>query len=314
MAKKEKKKNSFLDPKILINVLISLVIMFCLFKFANINVKNLITQIKSTNLIWFSLTVLTCVIQVYTNSMRWHILTNLLNYKIKYLRSVHWYFQAAFSNNFLPSNIGGDALRAYYLGKEHKDWLRAASTVLVERLTGFFIMICAIPLGLAFMKLSPTVNSMPSKLYWGLLGIFVITIVMALSYKIWTMIPLKFIEKIKFAIEEYTQCHKSLSRVLIWTVITHGFLVFTNIFAAKSLGVAVNEIPFWYWLLITPTATLASFVIPAVKGIGAKEASYVYFLSMIGVKPDLGLSIAFIVFAATLVASLPGITVIFQRK
>lgn len=314
MKEANKKKNKFLDPKILINVLISLLIVFCLFKFAKIDIKNLLTQIKSTNLYWFSLAVLSCVIQVFTNSVRWNILTSLLGYKIKYLRSVNWYFQGAFSNNFLPSNIGGDALRAYYLGKEHKDWLRAASTVLVERLTGFFIMICAIPLGLAFMKISPPANTMPSKLFWGLLGIFIMTIFMTLTYKIWTMIPIKFVEKIKFAIEEYTKCHKSISKVLIWTVITHVFLVFTNIFAAKSLGVAITQIPFWYWFLITPTATLASFVIPAVKGIGAKEASYVYFLSMIGINADLGLSIAFIVFAATLVASLPGVGVIFQRK
>ncbi len=57
---------------------------------------------------------------------------------------------------------------------------------------------------------------------------------------------------------------------------------------------------------------MLSFVIPAVKGVGAKEASYIYLLAFIGVSGSDALAIAFIIFLGTLIATLPGISIVFR--
>lgn len=319
---------------LIINLVISALIVFLLFSFAKLNIVELFREIKKTNLFWFSLCTLGFLAQIFTNAYRWNILTNLLNYKLKYLRALRWYFKAMFSNSFIPTNIGGDALRAYLLGKDKRDWLRASGTVIVERIFGLVTMLANIPLGLGFyyihqdyFKEEVVAIDLPelailSYRLWGawhyefkavktlvLLAwvLVAFTLVVILTYKLWSKIPLKTIAKIKYAVEEYTQCHKSLAKVILWTIITHVFLILSNIFAAKALGLGLLEIPWWYWFLLIPAVTFMGAIVPAMKGVGAKEASYVFFLGIIGLSTEKSLGVGLLVFAAMLLSSLPGL-------
>ena len=86
-----------------------------------------------------------------------------------------------------------------------------------------------------------------------------------------------------------------------------------NVCSAYAMGVTLKALPFWYWLLITPASTLAGFIIPTVKGVGAKEASYIYFLGLVGINTETSLAIAFLSFLATTISTLPGITIAFRR-
>lgn len=299
--------------KLLINILVSALILFLIFKFAKIDFHAFWIQLKNTNLFWFSLCTLALLITIFTNCYRWHILTLVLDYNLSFSKALKIYFEACFGNNFLPTNIGGDAFRAYELGKSNKTWLRAASTVLAERMMGFVVMFALLPLGLIFLDLSEYKNSFPEKLVWALWAVFLGMIFSMLTYKLWISLPWSPIQKIKYAVEEYTKCRKSILIVLIWTLITHIFLYLGNIFAAKSVGVSFSSIPLWYWILLIPAATLASFIIPALKGVGAKEAAYVSFLGIVGINPEQALAIGFITFIVTFIISLPGITLVFKK-
>lgn len=299
--------------KTFLHLAVSIAIVVVLFKFADLDLIELYEQIKATDIFWFSMVALAFLVQIFTNTYRWFILAKLLGYQNSYLKAVHWYFQGQFSNSFLPTNLGGDALRAYKLGKLDRDWIKAASTVLAERLFGFVMMFSLLPVGLVFLWLTGHYAALPAKLYYGLWLLFAGMIIGILSYKLWSRIPVKFVSKIKFAVDEYLQCHKSLSKVVLWTFITHIFLIIANICAAKAVGLSLVSVPIWYWFLLVPVGTLAAFAVPAMKGLGAREASYVYFLSLMSITSEKALAIAFMIYAGMLVASLPGITIVFQK-
>jgi glycosyltransferase 2 family protein len=299
--------------KLLVNFFVSILILFLIFKFAKIDFQSFWEQLKQTDLFWFGISSFALLITIFTNCYRWHILTRLLDYDLRFAKAIKIYFEASFGNNFLPTNIGGDAFRAYELGKPNKSWLRAASTVLVERMLGFLVMFAILPVGLVYLQFSVYKNSFPEKLSLALWAVFILTVLGILSYKLWSKLPLGLVQKIKYAVEEYTKCQKSLFKVTLWTFITHFFLYLGNIFAAKSVGVDFSSIPIWYWILLIPAATLASFIIPALKGLGAKEAAYVSFLGILGISPEKALAIAFINFISTFLISLPGISLVFRK-
>jgi len=308
------KAKSFSYTKLILNLGISAAILYALWKFADIDVSKLITEIKSTDMFWFGLCCLGFLVQIFTSAYKWRKLTALLDYKLGYWQAVHMYFQATFSNSFLPSNFGGDALRAYKLAKDgDRNWIKAASTVLVERLFGFMVMFSMIPIGLILLKQSGLESNFEPKLIYLLWLGFAGMVAGIASYKLWSRIPFGPIQKINYAVEVYTKCHKSITSVIVWTYFTHGILLLSNIAAAKSVGVALHQIPIWYWFLLLPACTLASFVIPSVRGLGAKEACYVYFLAFLGVSSEQSLAVAFLCFAAFLITSLPGITLVLRR-
>lgn len=288
------------------------------FKF---NPKSFIDKILQLDLRFFALASFFSVLTIVTNTYRWWIITKGFNYKISYWTGLLWYFEGMFANNFFPSNVGGDALRAFYLGtlkhpadKQDGDWLSAGLTVILERLFGFTMMFFFFPLSLIFIYSQNLSHTMPERLIQALFILSVVPFFAFFGYKIWIKIPipLAIFQKIKIAVSEFIVHKRSVLIVLLWTFITHVFLMAVNVFSALALG--VTQIPFWYWFLVVPLATLASYVIPAVKGLGAREATYVFLLSIIGVSFDHSFAIAVTVFLATLVSSVPGITLVRKGR
>ncbi len=301
-------------PLILISkICISIALAYLMIKFCHLDIRKTFTAIKSTHILWFIACTIMFTATTFTNAYRWLILVRLLNYKLSFGKALRMYFESTFSNNFLPTNFGGDAIRAYDLGKKDKSWLRAASTVLTERFYGFAMMFLMIPVGLFMMKHTSFSNAIPSEIALALWLTFIGTVVFFGTYKLWSKIPLNIVQKINYAVQEYTRCKKSLQKVLLWTLITHLLLLIGNVCSAYALGIGIDQIPVWYWLIITPAATLAGFIIPAVKGVGAKEASYIYFLGLLGISSDTSLAIGFIAFIATTLSTLPGLSIAFRK-
>ena len=298
---------------LLLQIVVSVILLAVFIKFSDLDIAATIVQLKYTDLRYFALATLMFAITIFTNSYRWMKLARLLDYDLSYKHALSSYFESSFYNNFLPSNFGGDALRSYNLAKPTRSWLKAASTVFVERMFGFLVMFTLIPFGLIILRFSPFANAMPRQITDSLWLCFIGTVVGLASYKIWSRIPLRIIKKVNFAIQEYTKCHRSMVLVITWTFISHLFFLLGNVFSALAMGVGLEQVPFWYWLLMTPAATLAGFVIPAMKGVGAKEACFVYFLGLIGLSSNDSLAIAFVSFIAILLATLPGFPVIFRK-
>jgi glycosyltransferase 2 family protein len=66
---------------------------------------------------------------------RWWLLLSVSGADVSLGAAIRYYFIGIFTNNFLPSTVGGDAARVYYLGREH-GYQRIAASVLVDRLLG----------------------------------------------------------------------------------------------------------------------------------------------------------------------------------
>jgi hypothetical protein len=89
---------------------------------------------------WFylaSLGVLTVGQLLY--ALKWLIVLRGIGRRVGFWRLVEEYFVAIFANNFLPTMIGGDVARVYYLGRD-EGYGRVAASVVVDRLLGFSAM------------------------------------------------------------------------------------------------------------------------------------------------------------------------------
>jgi uncharacterized protein (TIRG00374 family) len=298
---------------VFLKILISGLLVYLVFRFSDLDLKKTLLVLKTTNLLWASLCLVFISATVFTNAYRWMILANLLDYNMSYPKALRMYFESSFTNNVLPTNFGGDAIRAFELGRQNKSWLRAASTVLMERFLGFSMMFTLVPIGLIASKFTPFKNCLPLPVETALWASFTMMVFSVIGYGLWSKIPLGFIQKIKFAITEYTKCHKSLSKVILWTFITHVFFISGCICSGWAVGQGFAQIPWWYWLVFIPSATLASFVIPSIKGAGAREVSFIYFLNLIGVSGDKALAIAILGLLATMISTVPGISIVFRK-
>src|SRR5207247_817835 len=66
------------------------------------------------------------LISYFLGIKRWQVLSRSLGIEVKFYRFVVLHFLGLFCNNILPSGIGGDFVKAYYLSKpdqKHKSLL-----------------------------------------------------------------------------------------------------------------------------------------------------------------------------------------------
>ena len=299
---------------LVLKIVISILLVYLMIKFTKLDLVKTFEILKASNWFWFGASCLATLATIFTNTYRWRLLALQSGYRLSYLESLKMYFEAMFSNNFLPSNFGGDAWRSYELGRTNKAWLKAASTVIMERLFGFTMMFALMPIAIIIMNFSMHKGAIPEKLVFALWMSFVSMIVFYAAYPLWSRINLGFIQKIKVTFEEYTGCMDTMKNVAIWTFITHVFLMSSNVFAALAIGIGPSQIPIWYWFIVVPTSILLSFVIPAVKGASPKETVYITLLGFIGIGSSEAYAIGFLIFLATLITTVPGVSIVFRKN
>ncbi len=76
------------------------------------------------------------VIAQFLFVLRWTLLMRVLSIKIGFWPAVRLHFLGLFYNNCLPSSVGGDFLRAWYVTRHTDKRLEAALSVFVDRLVG----------------------------------------------------------------------------------------------------------------------------------------------------------------------------------
>jgi hypothetical protein len=68
------------------------------------------------------------------NAARWYVLLRAQSARVSFFETVKIVFAGAFVSNFLPSTIGGDAVRIVYVRRYFSGWAVGAASVVMDRL------------------------------------------------------------------------------------------------------------------------------------------------------------------------------------
>ena len=79
------------------------------------------------------------------NAARWYVLLHAQSAPVSYFETVKIVFAGAFVSNFLPSTIGGDALRIVYVRRYFSGWATGAASVVMDRLLNVLSFFVTLP-------------------------------------------------------------------------------------------------------------------------------------------------------------------------
>lgn len=97
---------------------------------------------------WFALAVAVLVAAFVVGAKRWHVYLRAAGTKVRFADVLRAYLIGVFVTNFLPSEIGGDAARAWVVGGPGTR-VRAATTVVVDRVVALGCLLVVAWIGLA---------------------------------------------------------------------------------------------------------------------------------------------------------------------
>lgn len=240
-----------------------------------------------------------CVFQ----ALRLHVL--IAHYTASLRTSIRLFFIGAFFNNLLPSNVGGDAMRLYYLSKQRGvGWAGPMSLLLLHRVSGLFAMLLGFAVYLAlegsrFFALATNagvrINApTPWMVLVSLTLLFVFVLLVYATRR--TKLGHKVYERISATLSQARAAIGELSTAsmlhLAWlTIFFHGARMLGFYFAVGYLG---QSIALWDLIpVLTLTAIMALLPI-TVGGLGLVEGSVGVGLQMFGVSASASIAAALI--------------------
>jgi len=287
--------------KLLLKIIIS---MLCItFLFSNSDVTETLGFIsKSSHIIWLAGILLYLVGQTIC-AYKWKILANEAGFKGSTRDYIDYYFTGMFFNLFLPTTVGGDAVKCYYLSKNDTENKKAAAiySVLADRITGVAVLLWLA----AFAVFLPVCKAVPLivKLFIVLLslGLVIFALLFPVLHSIFA--NKKWIGKFFADISIYWQNHALMAKALTWSLVFHLITILIHVLIGYAIGI---KVPVLFYFVIYPMSALAGFLPVSFNGIGPREATYIYFLALVGIKSPAALAFGIFWFGIVLISSLIG--------
>lgn len=256
-------------------------------------------------------------------ALKWKILANSLGITLPLKEFIAYYFIGMFFNLFLPTSIGGDISKCYYLVKRKHKWSHTIVSILGERLAGAISMAMILVIGTVFLRNHSISIKAIAAIKTVILSIsFSPKFIVLILIVILTLIILKITHLLPDS--RYLLSHSWINQIR-----EHFSPVFTSlwkmpavIFKAIGLGLVFQlliilihiligyslalTIPFLYYFIVYPIADLISFLPFSFNGIGLREWSYTYLLGLIGIPQEKAFGFSLLWFSILLLSSLLG--------
>jgi uncharacterized protein (TIRG00374 family) len=271
---------------------------------------------RGADLRFVGLAVLVQLAGVALNAVRWGVLLDARGQRQPYRWLLGSYLAGQFANNFLPTSVGGDAVRAAQLARKIGSISQASASVFLERLTGFLALSLIVNLALLWSYLGHTGSLLATAPELRLLTIlFTVAAIaaMAASFSAPRLLQLfgprlprqlqRPLERIARALGDYVPQGRTLVSVLGLSVLYQTIWIFNHIVCGWALHIDAPNLIYFLMVPITDIVGLAPIF---VNNLGAREAVFTLYLGQVGVSAATAIALAFLIFTVRLVVSLIG--------
>jgi hypothetical protein len=281
---------------------------------SKIDINDVIDAIKEAKIFMIGNGLLVMAFSMLIRSYKWRLLLKVQGVDVPLITIINFNYMSAFFNNMFLGSIGGDAFRVYRIIDYSKSRSGAASSVIMDRITGFCMAILLVLVfGIGFILTYHSIVSIRILLYL-MISISIIIISMFLLFLLCIyMNNISVLNKISIVSENLKKLVISLwmyrynSKVIIISMflsllyyVTQSIKVY---YFALATNIEISIIPFFF---ITPLVGILRMMPISINGIGIQEGSFVFYLEKIGIAGPSALLVAIMTRVSVLIFSLIG--------
>jgi hypothetical protein len=234
------------------------------------------------------------------SSLRWQMLARPLGFRRPLGHYVGFYFIGMLFNNVLPTSVGGDVVRGWYLDNHSGRRLHAFVSVLAERGSGLLVL-----LALACVAAAVYPHELPARTIWMVWGVAGSALAGLAALPLLLRWGDRFnrVRRLAEAVRLFVREPGLLAATTLLSVVVQAANVVLVWLVGEALGAPV---PFAYYWVLVPLVTLLT-LLPSHNGIGVREGGMVLLLAPLGVEAGTAVSLGFLWFAVFTTASLIGL-------
>jgi glycosyltransferase 2 family protein len=293
--------------------------------FARTDMSSLWRTVRTASLPWALAALGIYLVQMLVGAWRWGVLLGAQHVQVARRRLLASYLVAAFFNNFLPSNIGGDVIRIRDTSAPARSRTLAATVVLIDRGIGLLGLVLVAAMGATAAVGAGGARAVPVLPEWLWTGLLLATLasapaVIAPAGVGRLLQPLTVfhpewvgaqIARITQTLAKFRERPSSLVRAFGGAVVVQGLLVVFYGAVARSLNIPVAAS---HLAVIVPISFVVQMLPLSVNGFGVREATFSYYFSRIGLPIESALALSLGSTALVMLFSLSGAGVYVGRR
>ena len=279
-----------------IALIIKLTITVALLYFAvgSANLSLVADRLQRLNIGWFGAAILLLGLQAVLSALRWQRILGRCGAEISTRQAVRFTFIASFFNQVLPSTVGGDAARIWFVAQGGAGWSKAVYSVGVDRVIGVLVLAMIVVISIpASFALIPDHLARAGLLTVGLSGVAIPAVFIALGCRQWQVLH-------HFAMLRHINAAANLAydiftsaRVVAWiaglSVVIHGLTIAAAWLVAKSVAVPFDLA---HAILLIPPVLLIAALPISIAGWGVRESAMVMAFAYSGLQQADGLLVS----------------------
>ena len=297
----------------LLKLFFSAGLIFWLIRETNIN--HIFDIFIKLNSIDFLLIFLVLFIEIIVASARWNKVLKVLEFNVTYLESIKLLWIGLFFGQVMPSSVGGDVFKGYYLKKKGYTLKNTAIAVLLDRIFGLFalVVVAIFLLPLVFSTISEPVAR------WSIISIISFAAVGISALFLFDRAPsfMSRLKLVKFFIDFITELRVLLFSkniglsLLSLSVLIHVVSITSIVVISQIL---FDNIPVVGLILVVPLVILFMALPISIAGWGVREGVMVIGLGYVGVSSDAALAISLLYGFSLFIVATPGFVFWLLRK
>lgn len=245
------------------------------------------------------------IVSQVISGFRWKMLAHPLGFEGSVRKFIGLYFIGMFFNLILPTSVGGDVVRAWYLDAGSGRRMAALLCVLVDRVSGLLILLlvaCVAVLACPF--------ALPAWVKWSVWGM---TGGIAAGLFTLPLLARCFASFARLAaLHEGARSFLRYPRLLIVTSMLSFGVQAANVFMVWMIGLAIAApVPAAYYWVLVPMVSLLTLLPISLNGMGVREGTTALFLAPLGIGQDAAFCLALLWFSVLTAAGLCGGVVYF---
>ena len=236
------------------------------------------------------------------SAWRWSLLGGLLKIPAPFLDYLRYGFIGMFTNVFVPGLVGGDALRAVYLGRRHQRMADAIASVAADRIVGLIGLFWLAATAAAAMSVKlPRTVTLPTIAVGAisLVGFLALPLLGAIAARMQARIA-----ALAATIAPYLERPLAMLPAVGLSVALQLSLAFCQWMLARGLGLSA---PLMLFVLCVPIANVFASLPVTLNGLGVRETTYLMLFGMAGMARADAIALGLLWFAATALGNLTGV-------
>jgi glycosyltransferase 2 family protein len=248
--------------------------------------------------------------------LQWHVLLRASGIDLDRRRTFRFYNVGLFFNNFLPANIGGDAVKVYDVTRIGTSVYQVIAVTLLDRLLGVFSL-CVLAAIADIILIGAA-----SGHYGFYLGIFLACMVPAIGFYFvrplgqwlrrtvirWRALSLdRRMTSILDHLSPFKGRRRLVAQLVAFSIGIQALRVVTHILVGMALGVTVDRIVTLQFFVYVPLLSLAMIPPVTINGLGVREALGILLFAQAGIGRTDAFTMEFITYIISVLASLIGL-------